>query len=86
MHSQHATQCTTSANMHRHKGEGYFPEEKKSFTRMQIKPKNFIRAKTENDLYNRGENTINPSFDKGIKLYYMSKLYYMRKDILTLKF
>jgi len=39
MHSQRATQYTTSTNIHSHMGEGGFPKEKKKFTRMQIKLK-----------------------------------------------
>jgi len=54
MHSQHATQCTTSANMHSHMGEGCFPEEKK-FYKDANQTENFISAKTGNDLYYRGE-------------------------------
>ena len=54
MHSQHATQCTLSANMHSHMGEGCFPEEKK-FYKDANQTENFIRTKTRNDLYYRGE-------------------------------
>ena len=55
MHSQHATQCTTSANMHNHMGEGCFPEEKKKFYKDANQIENFTRAKTRNDLYYSGE-------------------------------
>jgi len=52
MHSQHATQCTTSANIDSHMGDGCFPV---FFYDDEIQTENFIRAKTENYLYYRGE-------------------------------
>jgi len=54
MHNQHATQCTTLANMHSHMGEGCFPEKKK-FYKDANQTKNFIGAKTLNDLYYKGK-------------------------------
>jgi len=49
MHSQYATLCTTSANMHSHMGERCFSEKKK-FYEDANQTKNFIGAKTRNDL------------------------------------
>jgi len=54
MHSQHATQYTTSANMHSHMREGCFPEEKK-FYKDANQTENFTGTKIKNDLYYRSE-------------------------------
>jgi len=61
MHSQHATQCSTSANMHCHMGEGLF--RKKKFYKDANQIENFIGVKTENDLYYRVKNIINFFFN-----------------------
>jgi len=50
MHNHHATQCTTSANMHSHIGEGCFSEEKKKFYKDVNQTENFTGAKTENNI------------------------------------
>jgi len=54
MHSQHATQCNTSANMHSHMEDGCFPEEKKNYED-GIQTENFIGTKIGNDIYYKGE-------------------------------
>jgi len=45
MHNQHATQCTTLANMHSHMEEGCFPEEK-----------NVLQGCKSNRKFYKGEN------------------------------
>jgi len=59
MHSQHATQCTTSANMHSHMGWVFF-RKKKSFTKIQIKPKILHGRKLEMSYITGVKGTINP--------------------------